>query len=43
MMDAGRHPRIKLLVNSEVEDVTGFVGNYRARVRRRAQYVDTAF
>src|SRR3990172_10021715 len=40
MMDAGQHPRIKLLVNSEVEDVTGFVGNFRARVRRRAQYVD---
>ncbi len=40
MMDAGRHPQIELLVDSEVEDVTGFVGNYRARVRRRAQYVD---
>lgn len=42
MMDAGRHPRIELLVNSEVEDVSGFVGNYRARVRRRAQFVDAA-
>jgi heterodisulfide reductase subunit A2 len=42
MMDAGRHPRIKLLVSSEVEDVTGFVGNFRARIRRRAQYVDSA-
>jgi heterodisulfide reductase subunit A2 len=42
MMDAGRHPRIKLLVNSEVENVTGFVGNYTARVRRRAQYVNSA-
>jgi heterodisulfide reductase subunit A len=42
MMDAGRHPRIELLVNSEVEDVTGFVGNYRARVRRKASYVDLA-
>ncbi len=40
MMDAGRHPRIQLLVNSEVEDVTGFVGNYLARVRQRAQHVD---
>lgn len=40
MMDAGRHPRIKLLVNSEVEEITGFVGNYRARVRQRAQFVD---
>jgi heterodisulfide reductase subunit A len=42
MMDAGRHPRIKLLVNSEVENVTGFVGNYVARIRRRAQYVNAA-
>ncbi len=41
MMDAGRHPRIQLLVDSEVEDITGFVGNYRARVRRRARFVDT--
>ena len=41
MMDAGRHPRIELLVDSEVEDITGFVGNYRARVRRRPRFVDT--
>ncbi|MGB5888435.1 MAG: 4Fe-4S binding protein, partial [Thermoanaerobaculia bacterium] len=41
MMDAGRHPKIELLVDSEVENVTGFVGNYRAQVRRRAQYVNT--
>lgn len=42
MMDAGRHPRIKLLVGSEVEDVTGFVGNFHARVRRRPRYVDAS-
>jgi heterodisulfide reductase subunit A len=42
MMDAGRHPRIELLVNSEVEDVSGFVGNYRARIRRKARFVDPA-
>ncbi len=41
MMDAGRHPRIELLVDSEVEDITGFVGNYRALVRRRARFVDS--
>ncbi len=41
-MDAGRHPRIKLLVNSEVEEVTGFVGNYVARIRRNAEYVKAA-
>lgn len=42
MMDAGRHPRIELLVDSEVEDISGFVGNYRARVRKRARFVDPA-
>jgi heterodisulfide reductase subunit A2 len=42
MMDAGRHPRIELLVNTEVEDITGFVGNFRARLRLRARHVDPA-
>jgi heterodisulfide reductase subunit A len=40
MMDVGRHPRIELLAYSEVEDVTGYVGNFKARIRRRARYVD---
>ena len=39
MMDVGRHPKIKLLVGSEVEDVSGFVGNFRVRVRRNPRYV----
>jgi len=42
MMDAGRHPRIELYVSSEVESITGFVGSFQARVRRRAQYVDAS-
>ena len=29
MMDAGRHPRIQLLVNTEVEDVTGTLEDHR--------------
>jgi len=41
MMDAGRHPRIELLVASEVENITGFVGNYNAQIRRRARFVDS--
>ncbi len=39
-MDVGRHPRIELLTNSEVENVTGFVGNFNVRVRKKARYVD---
>jgi heterodisulfide reductase subunit A len=40
MMDAGRHPRIKLLAYSEVENVSGYVGNFSVRVRKRARFVD---
>jgi heterodisulfide reductase subunit A len=39
MMDVGRHPNIELLTNSEVEDISGYVGNFEARIRRRARYV----
>ncbi|OGO61281.1 MAG: hypothetical protein A2Z36_02895, partial [Chloroflexi bacterium RBG_19FT_COMBO_48_23] len=40
MMDVGRHPRIKLLAYSSVEDVSGYVGNFKVRVRKKARYVD---
>ena len=40
MMDVGRHPNIELLAYSEVEDVSGYVGNFRVRVRKKARYVD---
>ena len=40
MMDAGRHPNITLLTYSEVEEISGYVGNFRVRVRKRARSVD---
>jgi heterodisulfide reductase subunit A2 len=40
MMDVGRHPRIKLLAYSNVEQVSGYVGNFKVKVRRKARYVD---
>jgi len=40
MIDVGRHPKIKMMTYSEVEEVTGFVGNFRIKVRRKARYVD---
>jgi len=40
MMDVGRHPRIKLMTCSQVEEITGYVGNFKVRVRKRARYVD---
>jgi len=40
MTDVGRHPRIKLLTLSEVEEVSGYVGNFNVKVRKKARYVD---
>jgi heterodisulfide reductase subunit A len=40
MMDAGRHPKIELLTYSEVEEVSGYVGNFSVRIRKRARFVD---
>jgi heterodisulfide reductase subunit A len=40
MMDVGRHPLITLLTNSQVESISGYVGNFKARVRKKARYVD---
>jgi len=40
MMDVGRHPRIKLLAYSTIEEVSGYVGNFKVRVRKKARYVD---
>src|SRR5512137_2592018 len=39
MMDAGRHPNIALLSYSEVEEVSGYVGNFDVRVRKKARSV----
>jgi len=39
MMDVGRHPNIELLVYSEVEDVSGYIGNFKVKVRKKARYV----
>ena len=39
MMDVGRHPRVKLLAYSEVEEVKGYVGNFEVKVRKKARYV----
>jgi heterodisulfide reductase subunit A len=40
MLDAGRHPRIKMLAYSEVEDLSRKSGGFTLKVRRKARYVD---
>jgi heterodisulfide reductase subunit A len=42
MVSVGRHPNISLLSYSEVEKVTGFVGNFSVTVRRKPRFVNEA-
>jgi len=42
MIDAGRHPNIELLTYSEVEEVSGYIGNFTVKIRKKARYVDPA-
>ncbi|MEE9527157.1 MAG: 4Fe-4S binding protein [Syntrophobacteria bacterium] len=40
MLDAGRHPKINLLAYSQVEEVSGEVGSFQLKVRKKARYVN---
>ncbi|NIS82782.1 MAG: FAD-dependent oxidoreductase [Anaerolineales bacterium] len=40
MSDVGTHPNINLLTYSEVEEVSGYVGNFSVRIKKKAKYVD---
>ncbi len=40
MVDVGEHPNIKLMSYSEVEDVSGYVGNFKVKVKRKARHID---
>ena len=39
MMDVGRHPKVKLLTLSEVEEVSGYIGNFNVRIRKKSKYI----
>jgi len=39
MVEVARHPNIELWTNSEVEEVSGSVGSFRVRIRRKPAYV----
>jgi len=42
MVSAGNHKNITLLTWSEVENVSGYVGNFTVTIRKKARYVDEA-
>ena len=40
MSDVGSHPYIELMSYSEVAEVSGYVGNFKAKIKKKARYVD---
>ncbi len=40
MADAGRHPNIELITNANIENISGYVGNFNVTVTKKARFVD---
>ena len=40
MTQIGSHPYIELLTYSDVEEVSGYIGNFKVKIRKKARYVD---
>jgi len=40
MSSVGQHPYIQLMTCSEVVEVSGYVGNFKVKIRKKARYVD---
>jgi heterodisulfide reductase subunit A len=40
MAAVGSHPNIELMTYSEVEEVSGYIGNFKAKIRKKPRYVD---
>ncbi len=40
MTQVGSHPYIELMTYSEVEEISGFIGNFKVKIRKKARYVD---
>ncbi len=39
MSEAGRHPNIELITNSEVADIKGYIGNFKVTIHKTPRYV----
>lgn len=40
MVEVSKHPRIKLMTYSEVQEVSGYVGNFKVKILKKPTYVD---
>jgi heterodisulfide reductase subunit A len=42
MVDVGQNPNIKLMTYCEVIEISGFIGSYKVKIRKKARYIDTS-
>ncbi|MFQ6069949.1 MAG: 4Fe-4S dicluster domain-containing protein [Candidatus Aminicenantales bacterium] len=40
MVEVSKHPKIKLMTYSEVQEVTGYVGNFKVKILKKPTFVD---
>jgi heterodisulfide reductase subunit A len=40
MVEASRHPNIKIMTYHEVESISGYVGNFKVKIRKKPRFVD---
>ena len=40
MVEAGSHPKITLMTSSVLESVSGYIGNFEVKIRKKARYVN---
>ncbi|MEN8152791.1 MAG: CoB--CoM heterodisulfide reductase iron-sulfur subunit A family protein [Acidobacteriota bacterium] len=40
MVEVSKHPNIDLLTYSEIEEVSGYIGNFKVKVKKKPTYVD---
>ena len=40
MVEVGQHPNIKLMTYSELEKLEGFIGNFKATIRKKSKSID---
>ncbi|MEN8244564.1 MAG: FAD-dependent oxidoreductase [Thermodesulfobacteriota bacterium] len=42
MVSVGQEPNIELLSYSEIEEVNGFIGNFKVKVRRKSRFIENS-
>ena len=42
MTTVGQHPNIRLMSYSEIENISGFIGNFKVKIKKKARYIDVS-